>query len=229
MSGEGDFIFDNPVYRAARENRLRSLFRYLDSRTLRGKRILEVGCGTGELGQAFADFGCKVVSLDARVEYIDEVRRRYPGREAYAVDLEHWDPAQWGGFDAILCFGLLYHLSRPSEFLTECAHIAPELYLETVVTDSLEPVCPILSESGPDQAFSGHGCRPSSAWIQQTMNGLGFQVSDISSGEANWEGECPSVFDWTPANDGAAMRGAAFLRKMFLCTRAAGLASGIGR
>jgi SAM-dependent methyltransferase len=214
-----EFIFDYPVYRLARESRLRNLFHHLDSRTLAPKRILEVGCGTGELGQAFADLGCQVVSVDARVEYIEETRRRFPGRSAYVMDLEHWDPSPLGTFDALLCFGLLYHLSSPGEFLSACARAAPELYLETIVTDSAEPVCPLVAEEGPDQAWSGSGCRPSPAWLNQTLSALGFNVRDISAAEANWGETAPSVYDWTPRNDGRSERDGAILRKMLLCTR----------
>jgi cyclopropane fatty-acyl-phospholipid synthase-like methyltransferase len=45
-------IFDEAGYRESRTSRLRNLFRYLEVERLAGKRILEVGCGTGELGQA---------------------------------------------------------------------------------------------------------------------------------------------------------------------------------
>ncbi|HTS24401.1 MAG TPA: class I SAM-dependent methyltransferase, partial [Bryobacteraceae bacterium] len=191
-------IFDNPLYQAARESRLRNLFRCIDAGLLTGKRVLEVGCGTGELGQAFVAAGCRVLSVDGRPEYIEELGRRFPGRQALVMDLENWVPAQLGRFDMVLCFGLLYHLARPAEFLASCSRLAPELYLETVVSDAFEPVCPLVLEEGSDQACSGMGCRPSPAWLNQTLSGLGFEVNDISGADANWGGSVPSVFDWTP-------------------------------
>jgi SAM-dependent methyltransferase len=214
-----DFVFDVPLYVAARQSRLRNLFRHLDLTRLSGKRILEPGCGTGELGQPFVEAGCQVVSIDARPEYIKEVHRRFPGREAYVVDLEHWDHSPLGHFDAVFCFGVFYHLSNPAAFLAACARIAPELYLETVVSDSDKPACPLVDENGPDQAVSGRGCRPSPAWIYQALGSMGFVVRDISTAEANWYGDSPSVFDWTPLNDDNFKRGDALIRKMFLCHR----------
>ena len=214
-------IFDEPLYIEARESRLRNLFRHLDVQSLPGKQVLEVGCGTGELGQAFVEAGCRVFSLDARPEYIEELERRFPGRESRAANLEEWDPGPLGCFDALLCFGLLYHLSTPESFLAACARIAPEIYLETVVTDSSDAICPLVAEEGPDQAYSGWGCRPSPAWLYQTIERLGYSILDVSSGDANWNGTAPSTFDWTVLEDGQWTREGALLRKMLICSRKA--------
>jgi cyclopropane fatty-acyl-phospholipid synthase-like methyltransferase len=212
------FIFDEPVYRLARESRLRNLFQHVDPLSLSGKRVLEVGCGTGELGQAFVEADCYVVSVDSRREYVEEVSRRFPERRAHVVDLEHWDPTPLGKFDLVLCFGVLYHLSAPAEFLGTCSRLAPQLYLETVTSDSADAICPLVAEEGPDQAWSGRGCRPSPVWLNQILRGLGFEVQDISKGEANWGGSVPSVFDWAALDDGQWHRNGALLRKMLICS-----------
>jgi SAM-dependent methyltransferase len=216
---EMEFIFDNDLYHAARESRLRVLFRHLDPASLANQRVLELGCGTGELGQAFVEAGCQVVSVDVSVEYVEEVARRFPGRPAHVIDLEHWDGTGLGTFDAVLCFGLLYHLSVPAKFLAACARAAPTLYLETVVSDYSESRCPLVPEVGPDQAWSGQGCRPSPAWLLHELSGLRYEVLDISAAEANWGGVVPSLFDWIPLNDGQWQRDGALLRKMHICAR----------
>jgi SAM-dependent methyltransferase len=214
-------IFDSPVYVEAREARLRNLFAHVDPRGLAGRSVLELGCGTGELGQAFVEHGASVVSVDARPTFVAELRARYPGRLAHVGDLETMDLAALGRFDAILCFGLLYHLATPGEFLAACARVTDTLYLESVVLDSSAAACPIAHEAGEDQAFSLRGCRPSAAWIRETLAGHGFDVTDISGAAANWAGVAPSVFDWEIAETGSWMRGGYWLRRMFVCTRQA--------
>ncbi len=212
-------IFEAESYIQARPARLRNLFAHVDPKTLAGKRVFEAGCGTGAMGEEFAKLGCRVVSVDASEQFIATLRKRFPGREAHVMDLERQDPSQLGAFDIVLCFGILYHLSRPTAFLAACARMAPEIYLETMVCDSEEAVYQVVPEEGPDQAISGFGCRPSLPWISMVMGHYGFDVRDISSGAANWGGGAPSVFDWTPLNDSAWMRDGAFLRKMLLCAR----------
>jgi SAM-dependent methyltransferase len=215
----GHTVFDAPVYAEARRARLRNLFAHLDPAGLAGLRVLELGCGTGELGQAFVERGAVVVSVDARDAHIAELRRRYPDRDAYAADLEAWDPGALGRFDAVLCFGLLYHLSTPGRLLAACARAADTLYLETVTLDSSEPTCPRVDEAGDDQAFSGRGCRPSPSWIADALAREGFSTRDISSAAANWGLPAPSVFDWPIENSGSWMRGGALLRRMFIARR----------
>ena len=212
-------IFDTPVYVEARQARLRNLFAHVAPAGLAGKRVLELGCATGELGQAFVERGATVVSVDARPAFIAEVRARFPGREAHVADLETWDCHSFGPFDAILCFGLLYHLATPADFLAQCARTCSTIYLETVVLDSSQSICLPVDEAGDDQAFSRRGCRASASWISDTLARHGFSVRDISSAAANWGGASPSVFDWQIEESGTWVRGGRLLRRMSICTR----------
>lgn len=183
-------VFQLPVYLEARANRLRNLFYYVDPHSLRGKRVLEAGCGTGELGEEFVKLGCRVVSIDATAEYIQELKTKYPAREAYVVDLDAFDPTPLGAFDPtplgafdiILCFGLLYHLWKPTRFLSVCASIAEEIYLDTMMCDSEEITYYLMREQGADQAFFERGLPPyrrlgpagdESSWIRGPGHFLG--------------------------------------------------------
>jgi SAM-dependent methyltransferase len=213
---QSGFIFDTSAYASARDARLRCLFDHVPAESFRDRRVLELGAGTGQIGAVLTEAGARVVSVDAVPAYIDELRRRYPDREAHVIDLEAWDGTGLGAFDSVLCFGLLYHTSNPRLVLEACRRAAPVLFLETVVSDKEEAVCPLVEESGPDQATSGRGSRPTPAWLRSTLEELGYQVQDISSATANWQGAPDSVFDWVPRNDWGWLRGNCLLRKMYL-------------
>lgn len=43
-----------------------------------GERILDLGCGTGELARAIADRGAQVLGIDSAASMIDQARSRYP-------------------------------------------------------------------------------------------------------------------------------------------------------
>jgi SAM-dependent methyltransferase len=209
--------FDTPIYAAARKSRLRNLLAHVGPAEIKWKSVLELGCGTGEIGQAFEELGARVSSVDARPEHIAELTKRFPYRRTHLIDVESDQfPGRLPGFDIVLCWGLLYHLNDPETFLKRCAQIAPVLYLETQVIDSDESKVLCTAESGADQSFTSRGCRPSPKWIETTLTGLGFHVRDISGPSANWTG---SVFDWTPLNDGLSVRDGCLLRKMYVCKK----------
>lgn len=43
-----------------------------------GERILDLGCGTGQLSQQIADLGAEVIGIDSSAEMIERSRANYP-------------------------------------------------------------------------------------------------------------------------------------------------------
>jgi hypothetical protein len=220
--GQVEFcVFDGPAFVEARLRQMSNLRAHFELETLRGGRILEAGCGTGELGEVFKEIGCHVVSVDACEDYTSVLKQRFPDREVAVMDLDHWDPAPLGRFDAVLCFAVLNHLAEPETFLIQCARLTDTILLDSTVLDSPWSQCPRITEHIPAGSFSGIGCRPTLAWIVNVMDRCGFSVQDISSSLGNWGGEYPGVYDWEALNDGNWARGNSILRKMFVCRRRA--------
>ncbi len=52
-----------------------------------GERILDVGCGTGQLTAQIAETGAKAVGLDSAVEMIGQARMNYPNLEFRLADI----------------------------------------------------------------------------------------------------------------------------------------------
>ena len=90
-----------------------------------GKRVLEVGCATGYVGEHLARHqGCRVHG----VEYVAEAAERARGRGCYAQVLtgDIQDPAavaglEPGGFDFVLFGDVLEHLTAPEKALRNVA------------------------------------------------------------------------------------------------------------
>jgi SAM-dependent methyltransferase len=163
--------FMSPVYQQHNLARLQ----HLDSLELdlRGKRVLEVGAGIGDHTLLYLHHGCDVLPTDARPSLVRFIRKRY-GIRAEQLDVES-EPdrlEQFGRFDILHCYGLLYHLSDPDGFLRYASRIADCLILETCVSPgsdfSLNPVTE--NATIPSQAFHGRGCRPTRRWIFETLN-----------------------------------------------------------
>ena len=91
---------------------------------LKGKKILDVGCGGGLLSEALAREGADVVALDLAEELIEiaklhlyesnvKVEYRLQSVESLAEDMA-------GQFDAITCMEMLEHVPDPSSILRAC-------------------------------------------------------------------------------------------------------------
>lgn len=93
--------------------------------TLKGARVLDVGCGGGILSEALAAAGADVVAIDlaprvlevARLHLLEsgqQVDYRLTSVEALAVEMP-------GAFDAITCMEMLEHVPDPGSVIGACA------------------------------------------------------------------------------------------------------------
>jgi SAM-dependent methyltransferase len=158
----------------------------------KGKSILELGGGLGEIGAFFADLGANVISLDGRqqnVNFATLKHRRVVNFKCAKFDLDD-DFSHFGRFDLIINFGVLYHLRNVDEHLKCCFKMSDEIILETVVCDSTDPhkifYCDENSRMN-SMALNGVGSRPSPFYIERIAAENGFRPvrhfsTDLNSG-----------------------------------------------
>jgi 2-polyprenyl-3-methyl-5-hydroxy-6-metoxy-1,4-benzoquinol methylase len=85
----------------------------------KGKRVLDVGCGTGEVAYRIAKKGGHVTGIDYSVEAISVAMEKYrhPNLEYRVMDLKEID----GTFDVVISMGTLEHTDDPFGVLKELA------------------------------------------------------------------------------------------------------------
>ena len=136
---------------------------------LSNKRVVDLGAGIGDHTLFYLFKNCKVLPIDGRDELVNFISKRFE-IESLKIDFENEidNLKEIGVFDITHCYGLLYHLSKPSEFLSYVSKLGNILLLETCVSpdNSSDPINSINEDKfNSTQALSGIGCRPTRKWI----------------------------------------------------------------
>jgi len=166
------------------EELLKSEFHRLEltAETLRGKRVLDIGCNDGYMSLMCASLGADVTSIDGVcTDGLKFIRRHLkPKIRFYAIDMMSPSFYELGRFDVILYLGVLYHTIYPFEQILRLASASEpnaRIFLESAYRDIPD------HENLPTIVFNYDGsvakdvtspCFPSNTWIEQTLKKVGF-------------------------------------------------------
>lgn len=106
---------------------------------LKGKKILDVGCGGGILSESLVSLGGNVTGIDLAAETI-EVAKRHASTSGLTIDyrcvsIETLAGEQPKQYDMIVCMEMLEHVSQPEQIIKYCAQLmkpSASLFLSTI-------------------------------------------------------------------------------------------------
>lgn len=104
---------------------------------LRGRRVLDIGCGGGLLSEAMAARGARVTGIDPGEAAIRTAREHLAGQdvEYHACTLESFADKEPAPFDIITCMELLEHVPDPDALVARTASLLKpggHLFLATI-------------------------------------------------------------------------------------------------
>jgi ubiquinone/menaquinone biosynthesis C-methylase UbiE len=119
-------IFHPRYMRLTADARGRTFGRYVEFDALRGKDVLEVGCGSGIAAQMLAEAGARLTAVDLTPWAVETTRRRLDAfeleadvREADGENLPFADAA----FDLVFSWGVIHHSSNMDRALRELVRV----------------------------------------------------------------------------------------------------------
>ena len=111
--------------------------------SLKGKRILDIGCNAGFFALQAIESGCDyIVGIDGRQMHIDQANFVYEVKEVNNNRYEFvcgnvfdLDFKNFGNFDIVMCLGFFHHMNRHMQLLEKIAEVNNDiLVLETRVS-----------------------------------------------------------------------------------------------
>jgi len=131
-------FYDRQYYKNLRGQTVPSHYRGLARRfrPWQGKRLLDVGCGSGLWLRAAADLGAVTSGVDISQVALDACKRVLPLAKFHCGPAENL-PFTDGEFDFISCLGALEHFLEPQKALSEMIRVAkPEALFLLLVPNS---------------------------------------------------------------------------------------------
>ena len=98
-----------------------------DRASLRGAKVLDIGCGGGLLSEALAKEGAQVTAIDLAPELV-KVARLHGLESGVSVDYrvqaaEDLAAEQPGSYDVVTCMEMLEHVPDPQSVVRACAQL----------------------------------------------------------------------------------------------------------
>lgn len=87
-----------------------------------GARVLDVGCGPGDITNELAEMGAEAIGVDFAGPMVDVARKRYPGLRFEQADVEKL-PFDEGAFDLVTGNMVVHHFARPEVAFQEIARV----------------------------------------------------------------------------------------------------------
>src|SRR5262249_7759633 len=137
---------------------------------------IDVGCGLGYFSALLKSLGFDVTAIDGRQQNVEEAARRHPGIVFKRCDAQSPELVQFGKFDLVFCFGLLYHLENPFLTIPYLLEMTKKLLLvEGVIYPGRDPVMGLVDEGATeDQGLNHVAFYPTESCLVKMLYRSGF-------------------------------------------------------
>ena len=150
-------------------------------------RVLDVGCGAGEITAELACAGLDVVAVDVAEEALRRARARVPGLDARRVGVDGCWPLDDASFDAVWAGETIEHVADTAAWLSEVRRVlrsGGSLLLSTPAHGRLRMLALALSARRLDEHFdprSDHLRFYTRRTLARLLADFGFERIDVAA------------------------------------------------
>lgn len=141
---------------------------------LRGRRVLDAGCGTGRLAEALAPFA-RVWGIDASPEMLAVARARVPSTVRLKLARAEEPPFKDGWFERVVYWLVIHLIDRPAAFRAAHRMLAPGGRVCVVTFDSSYFSSFWLSRYFPRIGEIDRARFPTREELEAELGGAGFE------------------------------------------------------
>ncbi len=188
------------VFNEWRVKRVKKLEYIFTREWFKGKKVLELACGFGNIGLYLKSLGADVTFADARREALDTVKQKDPDANVVQLDQEK----KWllpGKYDLVLHFGLLYNLDNWEQDLECTVQHGQFTALETAVARYTHPFeLKIVDPKYPYELYgpySGRGTLVSAVNVERVLDRLMTDYHRYDDADLNMNKKWDEyLYDW---------------------------------
>lgn len=165
------------------------------------KKVLDLGCGYGDISGVLHRLGADITAVDARQEHLKIISKKYAGVKTVRSDLDKAWPFFGKTFDLVLDLAVICYLNNFEEHLKAVCASTNFLILESAVLDSPnDNACNIYPDKNNnyDGSFNGFSSQISAANIERVLRNCGMSFKRVDNARFN---SGNYVYDWQVKND----------------------------
>lgn len=194
--------------------KIQGIINFYGSEFFKNKKILDLGCGEGDLAGALLGLGADVTAVDIRDQHLLIANKKYNLLKTIKLDLDKEWPFSENEFDLIISWGVVCHIKDYENHIKNICKTAKYIILETAVCDSIREDKNLIvqeDKSNLNYSYNGFGCRPSINSVSRILKESNFNYTQISDSYYNYENY---KYDWHMLNNNQA---SLYKRKIWFC------------
>lgn len=169
-------------YKEWRDKRVDFLIRSMGADYWQGKHGLEMGAGHGHVSRRLEAHGAIMLGTEGRADNRREAMKM--GRPPILL-FDHEKPFDFGTFDFVVHWGLLYHLESWQVSLISALQAAPLAFVESIIESKSKGK--VAEDKNYDQSLSGFGSRFTSQEVEEVFRSQQFTWTRYDSVELDSE------------------------------------------